>query len=233
MNTPKKERDVLIGFDPSWITMGAARYVPGTGDLLLYTSDFDSVIKWVCQFDLNRVVAVVENPALDSVSFNAWQKCRGIITAVLRGKASFEDAAMIVKGQFKTSRNVGENQAAAKYLIKKLHDAGVPVFEVAPSKRKTAYKETKIKGNTIKTRPKLSVLKYPTKSTAIQFEEWCGYPKKKGNNEHSRDAATLVVYREVVDVVADIARMKADRAAAAERKAKEKEFKKRLEAKAK
>jgi len=231
-NTP--DRDILIGFDPSWITMGVARYVPATGHLTLYTSDFDSVIKWVCEStDLNRAVAVVENPALDSVSFNAWQKCKWAITQVMRGKMNFEDMATIVRSQFKSSRNVGENQAAGKYLIKKLHDSGVPVFEVAPSSRKKAYKETTIKGKTIKTLRKLSAIPYATKSTAVQFEDWCGFPAKRGNNEHSRDAATLVVYRTVSDVIADIVRMKADRIAAAEKKAREKDFKKRLKSKSK
>lgn len=195
MNHPK-----IFGFDPSFETMGAALFVPMTGEFTLHSGNFDSCLDWLAEHDLTNAVAVVENPALNKNTFGAWGVIKSVITKIMRNKMTWELAKQIIMSQVKKARNVGENQAAAKYLIKQLTDIGIRVYEVKPSDRQVAYKEEEyIEGKVTKIRKvyndKPKSLRSATKTNREQFEQITGYPITKRSNEHSRDAGTLVAKR--------------------------------------
>jgi hypothetical protein len=182
-----EEKKILLGIDPSFVNMGACVYDPRSKEMKLKSGEFDVVNKWIglnCKLD--EVVAIVENPALDSPGFKMWGIMWDSIQKMISGRGGMSE----VQKQFGICMNygmkVGENKAAAKLIIKLLKDRGVDVLEVAPSGRRKAKK--KIKGRVV--RLNVLGLKYPTKTDKNQFYELTGY---NGNSsEHSRDAATLV-----------------------------------------
>lgn len=192
-------KTVLLGIDPSFVTMGICLYDPATREMKLRTDDFLSGIDWInANAKLKDVIAVVENPALDSTTFNMWGLMKEAIDK-LSGRKLFKNGASLaatggnieeVRSQFAVCMNyaqkVGENKAAAKLIITMLRKYGVPVVEIAPSKRDRAL-ITK-GGKTL--RPVAKFLKMPTKTTQAQFEELTGFTGS--SSEHARDAATLV-----------------------------------------
>ena len=97
-----------------------------------------------------------------------------------------------VRSKFSIAMNyaqkVGENKAAAKLMIKMMEVKGVPIIEIAPSQRKRA---DKIKLKAGKAKVNWSTVPYPTKMTAMDFKEFCGYEGR--SSEHSRDAMTLII----------------------------------------
>lgn len=196
-------KSMLLGIDPSFVTMGIALYDPATKALTLKTDEFLSGIDWInenCR--LRDVIAVVENPALDSTTFDMWALMKDAIDK-LAGRKLFKNGAALAapgggieaaRSQFAICMNyaqkVGENKAAAKMVITLLRKYGVPVIEIAPSKRDKAF--TKKNGGPI-VRRDVRFLKMPTKTTQGQFEEYTGF--KGSSAEHARDAATLVFGR--------------------------------------
>lgn len=180
------KRKILLGIDPSFITMGVAIKDPSKKlhKYKLFTGTMTDCISWLGQnVKMKEVVAIVENPALDSAVFGAWERMRKAIVTGGIGTIKYEFNMIISRAQ-----KVGENKAAAKLFIKLLADKGVPVIEVAPSARQKAY--SKVKGNI--ERKKVKLLRSPTKTTKEQFYELTGENPKEGNTEHSRDAATLL-----------------------------------------
>lgn len=196
------KKTMLLAIDPSFVTMGIALYNPATKDLTLKTDEFLAGIDWInANCRLRDVIAVVENPALDSTTFDMWAMMKEAIDK-LGGRKIFKNGAALaatggsieaVRSQFSICMNyaqkVGENKAAAKMVITLLRKHGVPVIEIAPSKRDKAF--TKKNGAIV--RRDVRFLKMPTKTTQGQFEELTGF--KGSSAEHARDAATLVFGR--------------------------------------
>lgn len=189
--------EYLIGIDPSFVTMGAARHRIGTEDLETFSGDFDSVVEWLAGFDLSATCVVVENPALDGNTFNAWMVISNALTEWSRSRFSpkgFDKVSSIIRQFLKISRDAGENAGAGKYFLRKMERAGIPFVQIAPSQREKAktvdrYKERgKTRTKTRRINPKL--LKFPTKMSGEQFESYLGFPHKC--NEHCRDATSLV-----------------------------------------
>lgn len=196
-----KKYDTYIAFDPSFVTMGAAYYEPATNALELFTGDFDSVIDWISNHNLATAVAVVENPALNQNTFGAVQQIKQAAYNWRRSgfKQSAESNLMAIVGSMlKISRDAGENMGAAKYLIRRLKACGIPVIQIAPSKRDKAVRvDRKRVGGKVKSKThRLPVrgLKMPTKTSQAQFDEIIGY-KFGRSTEHARDAATMVYGR--------------------------------------
>lgn len=197
-----KKRDLLLGVDPSFSTMGVCIYDPSNRTMRLFTGKMPACIDWIqSECSITRLVAVVENPALDSTTFNMWgmvkTKIDGVLDARKRGSFGSKSATMAdVQSSFAIAMNyaqkVGENKAAAKQIILMLENAKVPVIQVAPSKRQRAYR--KHKGKVL--RLVVETLNMPTKTTAEQFLKLTGYDKRC--SEHARDAATLVWGRSMV-----------------------------------
>lgn len=194
----------LLGIDPSFVTMGIALYNPATKALTLKTDELLSGIDWInANCKLRDVIAVVENPALDSTTFDMWGLMKDSIDK-LSGRRIFKNGAAlassggsieVVRSQFSICMNyaqkVGQNKAAAKLIITLLRKYGVPVIEIAPSKRDKAY--AKKAGAII--RRDVRFLKMPTKTTQGQFKELTGFDGSSA--EHARDAATLVFGRTI------------------------------------
>lgn len=199
------KHDTYIAFDPSFVTMGAARYIPATGQLQMFTGDFDSVIDWVTKFDLSTTIAVVENPAMNQNTFGAWSQIQKALKALpLKSlkrlqqfdstDADFDKMASVARQMLKISRDAGENMGAGKYLVRKLEAVGIPVVQVAPSERDKAAKITRSvvdgKAKTKTIRLSVRTLKMATKTSQAQFEEITGFTGR--STEHARDAATLI-----------------------------------------
>jgi len=182
-----QNRKIQIAFDPSFITMGVAIKDPSKKlqKYKLFTGDLNSCVQWIGQnCKLKEVVAIVENPALDSAVFGAWERMKKAIASGSIGNMKYEFNMIISRAQ-----KVGENKAAAKLIIKMLAEKNVPVIEIAPSARQKAFNKTK-EGKT--ERKKVKLLRMPTKTTKEQFYELTGENPNEGNTEHSRDAATLL-----------------------------------------
>lgn len=188
------ERTILLGIDPSFVTMGACVYDPSSKDMKLHTGDFQEVLQWLgknCK--MKQVIAIVENPALDSTTYNMWGLMK---KEVLSKKMNFGSLQATFGICMNYAQKVGQNKAAAKLFITMLHKKGVPVIEIAPSKRQKAFKETtNIKGKKVKVLKDVLKLRMPTKTNAEQFQTLTGYSKRC--SEHARDAATLVWGRTV------------------------------------
>lgn len=180
-------RKIQIAFDPSFVTMGVAikDQSKKSNKYKLFTGDLNRCVKWIGQnCKLKEVVAIVENPALDSAVFGAWEQMKKAISAGNIGTIKYEFNMIISRAQ-----KVGENKAAAKLIIKMLAEKNVPVIEIAPSSRQKAFKKNK-EGKI--ERKNVKLLRMPTKTTKEQFHELTGEDPKEGNTEHSRDAATLL-----------------------------------------
>lgn len=196
----EQKRKYILGIDPSFVTMGAALYDPKTKELKLRTGEFQSVVRWIgANVKLSEVVAMVENPAMNSPVFKMWGMVQQSIKDLIMGKIDKTKAWTEVHSKFsiamKFAQSVGENKAAAKMIIRLLKEKNVPILEVAPSEREKAYKQ---KGKT-KIRKKIQFLKWPTKTDRNQFYELTGC--NKVCSEHARDAATLPFGYSIVQVM--------------------------------
>lgn len=193
------DKQYLVGFDPSFINLGVCIYEPKAKTMKLYTGDFQSAVAWVgTQVKLGNIIAVVENPNLDSTTFKMWGLVEECVKNYVRtelnkfiGKPGPQTKISDVQSQFSIAMNyaqkVGQNKAAAKLLLKLLSDKRVPTIEFAPSERNRADKKDK-RGN-LKYKD-VRLLSMPTKTTQDQFHDLTGYSIP--SSEHARDAATLV-----------------------------------------
>lgn len=205
----KKKRTVLLGIDPSFITMGVAIRDPKKNTLKLFTGTMRECLKWISKnCKLAEVVAVVENPALDSAVFGAWNEMKKAIFQHKMGKMSLGAIASVHAIGLKRAQHVGENKAAAKEFIKMLHEKNVPTLEIAPSKRQKAFKNVIEKGKKKVKRIDVRFLNYPTKCTRQQFAEFSKFAIK--GTEHSYDAATLIV-KETVNGVLTLIRIQEEK----------------------
>ena len=177
-------RTHLLGIDPSFETMGVAIYHPKTGHLELYTGDFQQAIRFIGNAGMESIIAVVENPNLDKPVFKMWGLVEQSIKALIARKGNMKDVQSKFSVAMRYAQNVGQNKAAAKLIIKMLRQKGVPVIEVAPSKRQRADKEKN---------QRAELLRMPTKTSPEQFRRITGYTSR--SSEHARDAATLVFGR--------------------------------------
>lgn len=82
----------------------------------------------------------------------------------------------------KLSRDAGKNQGGAIIIKQMCKDLNIPCLCIPPSKRNKVHKRF----------PNVQAFNMPTKTTKAQFKQLTGYSENKGNNEHSRDAGTLV-----------------------------------------
>jgi len=96
--------------------------------------------------------------------------------------ASFKSSGQGHRADLKLARDAGKNQGGAIVVVQMCKALDIPCLRIAPSKRRKATKNLKT----------VAHLKMPTKTTKAQFKALTGYDVKKGNNEHSRDAGTLV-----------------------------------------
>lgn len=185
-------RDVLIGIDASLVNCGVA--VLENGTLQLYKGELLEAVAFIRKGGWkDRAYIVIEDPNADAAVFGMWAKVKA---AVLKFTGKIEGAYGInsrpvtigeVESEFrmamKIAQNVGESKAAAKILMALFKQAGMPVVRIAPSDRHRADKDgLKLQG--------VKLLSMPTKTTAVQFQEYTGYTGR--SNEHARDAATLV-----------------------------------------
>jgi len=183
-----QNKKILLGFDPSFETMGVAIKNPSKKihKYKLFSGDLFQCLEWLGQnVKMKDVVAVVENPALDSAVFGAWEQIHKAIKTGRIGLIKYEFNMIISRAQ-----KVGENKAAAKVLIKMLAEKNVPIIQIAPSARQKAYSKDKATGKV--TLKNAELLRMPTKTTKEQFAKLTGVTQYEGNTEHSRDAATLL-----------------------------------------
>jgi len=196
-------RTILLGIDPSFVNCGVCIYNPKGKSMNMKTGDMMSMVKWIqTQCKLKNIIAIVENPALDSTTFGMWGMVKAKIDGMMNynkqrfnkivKKVSMADIQSSFSIAMNYAQKVGENKAAAKQMILMLRHANVPVIEVAPSSRDKAF--TKKSGKTV--RRDVKFLKMPTKTTQAQFKELTEHEGR--TSEHARDAATLVWGRTAV-----------------------------------
>jgi len=194
MNTSKPTG--LIGFDPSFVNCGVAFWQPSDKKLDPRTFNLDDAVNWAVNYH-GPFIAVVENPDLDSNTFNAWASFSSTLWSWKVGTASIEDvrSAFAISNDY--AQKVGKNKAAAQEIIRRLKAFDIPVLEVAPSKRDRAFRDIRNPktGSVKRQRLDPRQLKTPTKTTQKQFEQLTGFDGS--TSEHARDAATLVWNRSI------------------------------------
>ena len=181
------KQNILLGVDPSFGNCGVCLYDPVDKSMRLKTGDAFEMMDWVGEeAGLDRILAVVENPNMDSTTFDKWAIMQNKITALRHGKCSMKQVKQTFDISMNYAQSVGENKSAAKRILKILSDHSVPVLQVAPSSRQRAYRM--VGDKTI--RLNVRFLRLPTKTTLEQFKQLTGYGERC--SEHARDAATLV-----------------------------------------
>lgn len=199
------KRTIFLGVDPSFENMGVCVHNPESNRTKMFTGDLFQVLEWLGQnCKMKQVIAVVENPNLDSAVFGVWGLIKKAINALIKyrvwqftkkGKppqhTTEADVQYQINMALSRAQKVGKNKAAAKLIITMLRKKGVPVIEVAPSKRDKAFKKVKEK----KILKNVKLLIMPTKTTSEQFAELTGITQR--SSEHARDAATLVIGRKI------------------------------------
>ena len=176
----------LIGVDPSIKTAGVCLYDTLKKTMSLYSGDIFECIDFIRRTGkLAESVAVIENANLDKAVFRGIQPIRARINAMKerRPGATIESIMENVLSFGMQAQGVGKSKAASDVFILAFKKSGVPVVEVAPSKRDRADK-----ANLKKLGVRMLVM--PTKTTAAQFQEITGYQGRC--NEDARDAAMLV-----------------------------------------
>ncbi len=124
---------------------------------------------------------------ISSAAKRLIDECHPIVFGVVLEDASLDNASFKSSGQghradLKLARDAGKNQGGAIVVVQMCKALDIPCLRIAPSKRRKATKNLKT----------VAHLNMPTKTTSQQFKALTGYDVKKGNNEHSRDAGTLV-----------------------------------------
>lgn len=176
--------EYLVGIDPSFTNCAAAIYHPATRGLQLHTGDLFSVMAFLNSSGvLGKCIVVCENPNLDSNTFGMWAFFKQALTTNRDLKT--------LQGQFgicmKRAQDIGKSKASAELLIEMFRRQSIPVLEVKPSSRDRA---DKVKNADVR------LMKMPTKTNAAQFAAYAGFPVPK-SNEHNRDAATLILGRNI------------------------------------
>lgn len=190
----KKERDFLLGLDPSGgNTTGAALYYPRDKNLQLWTGTAQQVLEMAQNLvDMDRLVVVMEDPGKNSATFTAVEDIMASAWAAVQaqGKKKYQGQVKImneveekIRKWLKIAGDVRVNKEAAKNMKMALERLGVPVVTIAPSDRNRADKAKK-------NRLPVHALTMPTKTNREQFYDLTGYVGR--SSEHSRDAATLV-----------------------------------------
>lgn len=202
-----KQRKIIISIDPSFIKMGVCIYDPKEKNpnkaMKLNMGEMMDMVKWInknCK--MSEIVAVVENPDLDSNVFGMWGMMKKEIVRSLK-KMDWNGMQSVFLRCMKIASDVGKSKASGVLIIKMLRERGVPVLEVKPSERDKAFKKEKyFDGGEWKekiVRLKVKMLKMPTKTTQAQFLELTGY--KGRSSEDARDAATLIFGRSLLWVI--------------------------------
>lgn len=194
MKTDKKR---LLGIDPGFNNFGLAIWDPGKRTLLPFSGRFDQSIEFIRE-DENRddLVAIMEDPNLDSVVFDTWKDIKkeiaylAAITAPAQRSKQWERIESIYRRQLKIAQSVGENKAAAKRIVTYLSHWQIPIVLIAPSERNRV---DKLDAN--KRKLPIQYWSMPTKTNKAQFEALTGYTGV--TTEHSRDASTLVYGRNI------------------------------------
>lgn len=198
-----KGRDLLLLIDPSFSNMGVVIVDPKKFAVQDHkTGEWRETFKWITKTlkekgkSLRNVIAIVENPDLDKATFDMY----GIVKSAFTRKPFNEAEARKAWGIASNyAQKVGKSKSSGKEIIKALASAKVPVIEVAPSKRQTAWenadvvneitgKKQRVKRR-IRDKLKLTLLKSPTKTDDAQYKYLTGYSGR--SSEHSRDAGTL------------------------------------------
>ena len=178
----------LIGVDPSFHTCGIAIYEPATTNLELFSGDSFEVIAYLnAKGILSQSVIVLENPNLDSTSFNMW----GLFQKAMKSGAGVAELQKQFAICMNFAQKVGQSKAAGKWFLELFLRQGIPVAEVAPSSRDRADHKRLIGVSPLVLRS----LKMPTKTTQEQFKILTGWSSP--SNEHKRDAAMQVHGRTV------------------------------------
>lgn len=196
-NLKRTRRDLLLGVDPSFDTMGGAIWSPDLKKLHLYQGGLDNFFLWLQDnYEVDRIVAVVEDPSQDSPTFGAWETMKNKISGIVSSKpgerlVAWNEAKKHFNTSMKISQNVGENKRAAKRTITILEKMGVPIVTVKPSERRRVdnLKEGE-------KRLPIQCFTMPTKTSKSQFCDLTGYSGPSDNN--ARDAATLV-YKQTIN----------------------------------
>jgi len=128
-------------------------------------------------------IVVLEDPYQDSPVFGATDSIRD---AAMKSGLGSKDYESELRTQLKIAQNVGENKAAAKYIVQLLEEHQVPFITIAPSKRNRADRTRAGSSERVDVR----FLNMPTKTNEEQFKILTGYTGR--SSEHSRDAATLI-----------------------------------------
>lgn len=218
----------LIGIDPSFKTMGVAVWTPSEQKLVCYSGKLQHCLNWIYKsYKPDEFVAVVENPNLDSPHYTLWKSTPlflndggyrkkprtvfGFINVILQyvktelrragsSKLTSLPVSMVhveiaFRSCMRKAQDVGKNKAAAEFTIDILRERGVTVAEITPSKRHRADKTS------AKNPANILHKAFPTKTNRKQFIEYSGINVgPRDTNEHTRDAATLVVKRTVQNV---------------------------------
>jgi len=180
--------EYLIGIDPSFTNCAAAIYHPATNGLQLHTGDLFSVMAFLNQSGvLGKCIAVVENPNLDSNTFGMWAMMKAAIIGLMQGRVNIGTVQSTFARYMKVAQDIGKSKASAQLLLEMFRRQSIPVLEVKPSSRDRA---DKVKNADVR------FMKMPTKTNAAQFATYAGFPVPK-SNEHSRDAATLCLGRNI------------------------------------
>ncbi len=173
----------LIGVDPSFHTCGIAIYEPATTGLELFSGDSFAAYAYLnSKGILGQSVIVLENPNLDSTSFNMW----GLFQKALKSGAGQAELQKQFAICMTYAQKVGQSKAAGKWFLELFLRQSIPVVEVAPSSRDRADHKRLIGANPVVLRS----LKMPTKTTQEQFKILTGWSSL--SNEHKRDAAMSV-----------------------------------------
>lgn len=172
--------------------MGVAIFDTEEKAMALFTGELQAAIDWIAGKDIiHDAVVVLENPDLNPHFFAGSGAIKAIVAKYIN-MAPQHRYGMIgeIEQQFRISarmaQNVGENKAAAKFLLRTFERAKVPVIQINPTERHCADIITKRKLSDESVRS----LTMPTKTTTAQFTILTGYAGR--SSEHSRDAATLV-----------------------------------------
>lgn len=196
INEAKGRIKYMVGIDPSFTKMGVAILDPLEKDinkgLKMKRGEFLDMVKWINQnCKLSEVVAVVENPNLDSNVFGMFAMMKDEIKKwVKSGMKNWGGLQATFGICMRRAQDVGKSKASGQMIIKMLRDKGVLVVEIKPSSRDKAFKK---KNGKIERIEAVKMLTMPTKTTQKQFEKFCGF--NGSSNEDSRDAATMIVGR--------------------------------------
>lgn len=204
MSNNEFNRKILVGIDVGSTTTSLAFYDTKSKKYLDFHTGtphqskdyFKTILQARPQWEFR---AVIEDPNLDTASFDSWRNIQATAIQYKMAKKSLEQLREVVRIQLKKAQDAGRNKQIAVEYIRWIHSYDIPVVGIAPSKRKRAtWKYNDAKGNSHTGKLKgneLLMAKAPTKCDAKQFQTITGHDSKAvglSTNEHKRDAGTLV-----------------------------------------